>query len=126
MHDGSTVWYFPDGELPEPNDPEHVAHESLMILNPHSREATIEMTFYWEDRDPDTGIKVRVGSERVRCIRLDRPEDISGVKIPYRTQYAMRLTSDVPVIVQYGRLDTTQPNYSLYTTMGYHRGEVSS
>lgn len=121
--DGSTVWYFPDGDLPEPNDPLHVAHESLMILNPTPGEASIEVTFFWENRNPDRGIVINVGGERVRCVRLDRAEDISGLKIPYRTQYAMRLESNKPVIVQYGRLDTMQANYELYTTMGYHRKE---
>jgi hypothetical protein len=121
--DGSKVWYFPDGELPEPNDPLHIAHESLMILNPTEGEASIKITFYWEAKDPDKEVVVQVGGERVRCLRLDRPEEIGGVKIPHRTQYAMKLVSDKPIIVQYGRLDTTQANYELYTTMGFHRRE---
>ena len=37
--------------------------------------------------------------------------------MPVRTQYAMRLRSDVPVIVQYGRLEM-DPSFMLYTTMG--------
>ena len=34
-----------------------------------------------------------------------------------RTQYAMRVRSDVPVICQYGRLEMDL-SFALYTTMG--------
>ena len=34
-------------------------------------------------------------------------------------QYAMKVESDVPVIVQYGRLDARQTNLAYYTVMGY-------
>jgi len=46
-------------------------------------------------------------------------EDAAGqpFDVPVRTQYAMRLRSDVPVIVQYGRLEM-DPSFMLYTTMG--------
>jgi len=51
----------------------------------------------------------------VRCIRLDR---LDGVKIPYRTQYAIKVESDAGVFVSYGRLDTAQPNFTLVGLMG--------
>jgi hypothetical protein len=51
----------------------------------------------------------------VRCIRIDR---LDGVTIPYRTQYAIKLESDVGVFVSYGRLDTAQPNFALVGLMG--------
>ena len=31
----------------------------------------------------------------------------------------MRLQSDIPVVAQYGRLDTRQPNMAFYTVMGF-------
>jgi hypothetical protein len=51
----------------------------------------------------------------VRCIRIDR---LDGVTIPHRTQYAIKLESDVGVFVSYGRLDTAQPNFALVGLMG--------
>ena len=47
--------------------------------------------------------------------QIDRLE---GVSIPYRTQYAIKLESDVGVFVSYGRLDTAQPNFALVGLMG--------
>ena len=58
----------------------------------------------------------------MRCVRLDRPDEIGGVHIPYRTQYAMRLRSDAPIVVQYGRLETAAANYALMSSSGYHTG----
>jgi len=34
-------------------------------------------------------------------------------------QYALRLRSDVPTVVQLGRADVRQANLAYYTTMGY-------
>ena len=93
-----------------------------MILNPMARKAHIELDLYWTDRPPTKGIALTVGGERVRCVRLDRPDEIGGVHIPYRTQYAMRLRSDEPVVVQYGRLETAATNYALMGSSGYHAG----
>ena len=42
-----------------------------------------------------------------------------GFKVPFETQYAMKLTSNCEIVVQYGRLDNTQPNLAFYTTLGY-------
>lgn len=120
---GQTEWYFPDGDLPDPVAGDRfTAHESLMILNPNTQVAHIELTLYWTDRPPTSGISFEVDGERVRCVRLDHPNDIGGVAIPYRTQYAMRLSSDVGVFIQYGRLDTAQPNFALVGLMGAQGG----
>jgi hypothetical protein len=45
-------------------------------------------------------------------------DQLDGVAIPYRTQYAIKLESDVGVFVSYGRLDTAQPNFALVGLMG--------
>lgn len=55
------------------------------------------------------------------CLRVpwfEDQADAQRVEIPFRTQYAIRVRCDVPVICQYGRLEVI-PNHMLYTTMGY-------
>ncbi|MNW17985.1 Anabaena sensory rhodopsin transducer [compost metagenome] len=42
-----------------------------------------------------------------------------GVGIPVGVPYAMEVESNVPVIVQYSRLDSTQAENSLMTTIAY-------
>jgi len=113
---GKTTWWFPDGDLPEPVPGDRfVSHESLMVLNPNDSDTTISLVFYWEDKPPTSVPGLVVKAERVRCIRIDR---LPGITIPYRTQYAMKLESDVGVFVSYGRLDTAQPNFALVGLMG--------
>ncbi|MHB1336917.1 MAG: sensory rhodopsin transducer, partial [Candidatus Humimicrobiaceae bacterium] len=46
--------------------------------------------------------------------RLDKPEEIGGVKIPLRVQYALRLESNVKVAVTFGRLDTSSEKVAYY------------
>lgn len=113
------TWLFADGDLP-PDDPASPfrAHESLMILNTTPRDARLRLDLFWTDRDPTRDITLDVAAERVRCVRLDDPGDIGGVVIPRRTQYAIRLRSSEPVVVQYGRLETVE-RYALLTSGGY-------
>jgi hypothetical protein len=113
---GKTTWWFPDGDLPEPvPGDQFTSHESLMVLNPNAEQATVSLVFYWENKPPTSVHGLVVEGERVRCIRIDR---LDGVSIPYRTQYALKLESDVGVFVSYGRLDTAQPNFALVGLMG--------
>ena len=58
-------------------------------------------------------------AERVKCLQTHRPEHFGEHVLPLTTQYAAKVESDVPVIVQYGRLDPRQTNLAYYTTMGY-------
>jgi len=123
---GARTWYFPDGWLPEKTPGGRLeAHEALMILNTSKRTAKIALDIYFEKGEPARDIPVEVPAERVICLRLDKPEALGGVQIPTATQYAIRLRSDINVIAQFGRLDTTQPNLAYYTTMGYHEARGS-
>jgi hypothetical protein len=118
---GARTWYFPDGDRPPTDSGPLEAHESLMVLNVSDRPAHLELDLYWEDHAPTMGIKVQVGPESVRSLRVpwwEDPADAGRVEIPVRRQYAIRVRSDVPVICQYGRLEVI-PSYELYTTMGY-------
>lgn len=118
--DGKKIWYFPDGEIPSMgDDPEIYGHESLIILNPNNKDAHIKITLYWTNRAPETSNIIKVESERVRCLRANEKADFFGRESNAGEQYAIRLESDIPVVVQYGRLDITQPNMAFYTTNGY-------
>ena len=114
---GKKVWFFPDGDLPQPGPKEPFGHEALMILNPNGADAEICIIVYYEDRDPDTVTGTSVSAHRVRCLRLDGPIGKENYKIPFG-QYALKVEATVPVICQFGRLDVTQPNLAYYTTMG--------
>jgi hypothetical protein len=117
---GHTTWYIPDGYLPPHSEPgEYVSHESVCVLNVTQNDAHVVLTFYFEDRDPLRDIRCVVPAERTVHIRLDKPEMTGGVQIPVGVPYAIRVESDVPIIVQNSRLDATQAACTLMTTMAF-------
>ena len=117
--DGAKVWVFADGWLPEKTTGNLEAHEALMILNTGKSPANIKLDFYFDDKDPVTDVPVTVAPKRVICLRLDHPDEIGGLQIPPATQYALRVRSDVEIVVQFGRMDTTQNNLAYYINVGY-------
>jgi len=120
MAEGRRTWIFPDGDLP-PAGEEGLpleGHESLIVLNTGDKDAHIEIDVYFEEREPEEGLKVEVPARRVRCFRIDQPLGDRGFEVPFG-QYALRLRSDVRIIAQIGRADVRQPNLAYYTTIGY-------
>ncbi|HWQ53005.1 MAG TPA: sensory rhodopsin transducer [Bryobacteraceae bacterium] len=113
---GKRVWFFPDGDLPPAGGVPLEGHESLIILNPNGRDASVILTVYFEDREPVQPVSQQVPARRVRCIRMDKP--IGDFRMPYG-QYALKLESTVPVVCQIGRADTRQSNLAYYTVMGF-------
>ena len=115
---GKKIWIFPDADLPPAGDSLLKGHESIIVLNMNKRLTAVRLTLYFTDQEPVQLIPMEVEAERVRCIRLDDKEEIEYA-VPLETQYAVKLESDLPVVVQYGRLDPRQDNLAFYTTMGY-------
>ena len=117
--EGHKTWVVPDGWLPPAGgNGEMVNHESLMILNTGAKKAQIKLDIYFDDRDPVRDLPLTVDAERIRAIRLDLPDEL-GFALPRATQYALRIRSNVKVIVQYGRMDVRQANLAYYGTMAY-------
>lgn len=117
---GKKVWVFPDAELPPSGDFELKGHESVIILNMSNEDAVVSITLFFTDMDPIEGIKVNIGAKRVRCLRMDNPKDVGGFNVPRETQYAISINSSVPVVAQYGRLDTREQPMSFYINTGYY------
>jgi hypothetical protein len=119
--DGATLWYIPDGYLAKAadDDPVYKNHESICVLNVTQHEAHLLLDFYFADRDPIENVPVTVPAKRCHHVRMDKPDQIGGVAIPFDTPYGARIRSDVPVVVQYSRLYSTTHNITLMTTMAY-------
>jgi len=118
---GAKTWYFPDGYLPAKQEGTNLeAHESLMLLNVGFVPARARIDIYFSDREPILGIAVAVPAERIIALRMDAPADLGGAVIPVLTQYAIRVTSDQNLVLQFGRLDTTQANLSYYGSNGFY------
>jgi hypothetical protein len=113
---GRKVWFFPDGDLPQPGAGPLKGHESLIVLNPNDADAQVTVTVYFPDREAVEAPVQPVAARRVRCFRLD--EGIGGCRIPFG-QYALKVASTVPLVCQIGRMDVTQPNLAYYTVLGF-------
>lgn len=116
---GKKEWIIPDCELPQEGEGVAKGHESVIIVNDSDVDAKISVSVYFTDKDPYTDITWEVGAKRVKCFRMNNIEHMCGFKVPFETQYAMKVSSNTPIVLQYGRLDNTQANLAFYTTLGY-------
>ncbi|NLM09299.1 MAG: hypothetical protein GX213_00635 [Clostridiaceae bacterium] len=116
---GSKVWFIPDGFYPSTSSGKQKSHEAICVLNPNKKDANISITLYFEDREKMSGFNAFCGAERTNHIRMDQLKDKEGNGVPIDVPYAMMVESDVEIIVQYSRMDTTQAEMALMTTMAY-------
>lgn len=117
MELGKKTWVFADGDLPPQGEKEPLGHEALMVVNHSDQEAQIELELLFEDQEPVRGITLAVAPKRVKCFRMDAPVGEQKYQIPFG-QYAVVLSSSVPVVCLYGRLDR-RPDMAYYPIGGY-------
>lgn len=116
---GKKIWILPDCELPREGEGTAKGHESVIVVNDSTEDAVISVKLFFTDKEAYEDIKWTVKAGQVRCFRTNKSDDMCGYIVPFETQYAMKLTSNCNIVVQYGRLDNTQSNLAFYTTLGY-------
>lgn len=114
---GKRVWAIAEGWIPSGGftDRALMPHETACILNAGERDAKIELTVFFSDRDP-VRYSLTVAARRTRHVRFD---DLSDPPIPRDTDYASVFVSDVPIVVQHTRLDSRKAEIALMTTVAY-------
>lgn len=115
---GERIWFIPDGYIPETSSGALISHESVCVLNCSTEEAVLLFTVFFEDRDPIEDIQVTVQGRRTAHVRTSSLVK-EGVAIPVGVSYAIEVKSNIPVIVQYSRLDATQSENALMSVMAY-------
>lgn len=121
---GKNTWLVPDCYWPEITSPGHyVSHESICVLNTGDTDAEIKITLFFEDREPMEGFTSKCGARRGHHIRMDKLVDAEGRHVPIGVPYAALVESSAPIVAQYSRLDTTQSNETLCTTLAYPLSE---
>lgn len=111
---GRKVWAIPGGRIPlrsTGREPEFTSHDKIGLLNASDREAHVEMTIYYADRDPVGPYRVTVPARRMRPVRFN--DLIDPQPIPLETDYACIIESDLPIVVQFSRLDTGREGNAL-------------
>jgi hypothetical protein len=119
---GKKNWYIVDGYKPpqhESGDKNYEGHECIMILNCENSDANVNIDVYFMDREPVTGLKFIAPAKRISAFRSDDKNVFGELDLVERLQYSIHITSDVEVIVQYGRMDINQSNLAYLATLGY-------
>jgi len=117
---GRTRWAIAEGYIPAWShgpEPEFTSHETACILNTSDRDAHVEITVYFSDREPVGPYRVTVPARRAKHLRFKDLHDPQ--EIPRGTDYASVFVSDVPVVIQHTRLDSRQAENALITTIAY-------
>lgn len=115
---GKRTWAIAEGYIPSGgpySDRALMPHETACILNPAARDAHIELTLFFADREPVI-YRIVVEARRTKHLRFD---DLIGPPVPRDTDYASLFVSDVPIVVQHTRLDSRRPDIALMTTLAY-------
>jgi hypothetical protein len=116
---GKLRWFVPDAYLPAESSHGVESHESACFLNTGDRQATVRLTFFFEDVDPVGPVELVVAAQRTWHVRLSDPGSLSGVELPRGVPFAYSAESDVPIVLQHSRLDTSAGAYTLATTVAY-------
>lgn len=117
---GARRWAIAEGYIPAWSNgpaPEFTSHETACILNAGERDAHVEITLYFKNRDPIGPYRVTVPARRTLHQRFNDLTDPEPV--PRGTEYASVIVSDVPIVVQHTRLDSRQAENALITTIAY-------
>lgn len=109
--------FIPDCYWPEVDNGSYVSHEAVCVLNTNTASATVNLTFFFEDCPKMEGFSITVPGERTTHIRLDKLQNTDGPAIPRGVPYALMIESDLEVSLQYTRVDTTQPELAITTTI---------
>ena len=116
---GKNVWAIGDGFMNSTKNGEFESHEALCVLNVSGVTAHIKITIFFTDREPLKGFMAECENNRTNHIRLDWIKNNEGKAIPHDVPYAALLESDTPIIVQHSRMDVSQPEMALMTTIAY-------
>ena len=117
---GRTDWAIAGGRVPlisTGREPENTSRDELCFLNVESSEAHVEITFYYSDRDRVGPYRLTIPARRVRRVRVN--DLINPEAPPLDRDYGAIVRSDIPVIVQFDRKDTSRSENSILTTMGF-------
>ena len=110
-------WYIPDCFWPVKDQGDYLGHEAISILNTAEKPVTAHMTLYFEDREKMEGFVLEVPAERTIHFHTNELKNQAGQAIPRGVGYAAVVECSEPVVVQYTRVDVTQPALAIATTM---------
>ena len=116
---GRRRWVLPEGWIPSGGSPGRAleSHETACMLNAGERDAHVQITIYFADRDPVGPYRATVPARRTLHLRFNDLKDPTPV--PRDTDFASVVESDEPIVLQQTRLDSRQAALALWSTISY-------
>jgi hypothetical protein len=117
---GRTEWAIAEGYIPGNStgpEPQMTSHETACMLNCSGKDAHVEITIFFSDREPAGPYRLTVPARRTKHVRFNNLTDPEPV--PRDKDYASVIVSDVPIIVQHTRLDSRQSANALLSTIAF-------
>ena len=116
---GKKVWLIADGFWHTVSNGIFPSHEAICVLNTSAQKASITITLFFEDKDEISGFETTCPARKTDHIRMDKLINKQGITVPKDCAYAMLVESNINIVVQYSRLDTSQSEMALMTTIAY-------
>lgn len=120
MNIGCKRWVIPGGHIPllsTGKEPAFTSRDEMCLLNTGSQDARVTVMIYYTDQPPAGPYTITVKAQRVRNIRFNDLVDPAPLLLD--VDYAATIESDVPVVVQFTRMDTSQAANALMTTIAF-------
>jgi hypothetical protein len=109
MSIGHKTWVIPAGHIPlvsTGKEPACTSRDEICILNTHRQDAEIRIIIYYADLPPVGPYSITVKGERLRHIRFNDLVDPAPILLDM--DYAAVIIANIPVVVQFTRVDTSQ------------------
>ncbi len=117
---GKNRWAIAEGYIPAWShgpEPEMESHETACILNAGDKDAHVQITIFFSDRDPLGPYELTVPAQRTKHVRFNELKQPTA--IPTGTDFSSVIEADVPIVVQHTRLDSRQNANALLSTIAY-------
>jgi hypothetical protein len=123
---GHRTWVIPAGRIPASGtgrEPEFTSRDEVWLVNTGSENASVELTMYYEERDPIGAYRLTVAARRLRSIRVN--DLIDPEAVPLEQNYAVVVASTQPIVVQVARYDTRQAAQTMSWSLAFAVPEQS-
>lgn len=117
---GKKVWVIPGGCIPldsNGHEPDFTSRDQLSLLNTGDIEAEIGIFIFHEAQEPVGPYELRLAGRRMRRVRFN--DLIFPQALELGSNFAALLLSNVPVVVQFTRVKTSDSNVGLIGTIAH-------
>jgi hypothetical protein len=121
---GKKVWAFAGGHIPlisTGKEPEFTSYDKISVLNTSAKDAEVKITIFYENDEPVKDHAIKIKARRVRKIRFN--DLIDPRPIPLDKPFSFVLVSDVEVIIQFSRMDTSSRQIAGFLVTPYFKSE---